>query len=69
MTNEWSTRAARYEAALHSPDQERTAAEIYARLKSGASVDDLGPLLGRLRENVIDQARRVDAAHRARRRG
>lgn len=63
------SRAARYEAAINSPEQQRTSGEIYAKLKAGASADDLRPLIGRLRETVIDQARRSDASQRARRRG
>ena len=61
--------AVRYEASIRSPEQERISAEIYKRLKAGASVDDLKPVIDRLRTTVIDHARRSDAAHRARRRG
>jgi len=52
--------AAKWRSATESPEQRAIAARIYAELKAGADVDQVRPLIDRLRQAVTDQARSVD---------
>ncbi|MEY9836787.1 hypothetical protein [Streptacidiphilus sp. EB103A] len=52
--------AAKWRSATESPEQRAIAAHIYAELKAGADVDQVRPLIDRLRQAVTDQARSVD---------
>ena len=52
--------AAKWRSATESPEQRAIAARIYAELKAGADVDQVRPLIDRLRKAVTDQARSVD---------
>jgi hypothetical protein len=52
--------AAKWRSATEGPEQRTIAARIYAELKAGVDVDQVRPLIDRLRRAVTDQARSVD---------